>query len=516
MTTTKATAARKAELAAQALARRSLYHFGVIMGWRDEKTAPFHRTMVDVLEAVARFELTKVIFVAPPRHGKTKWVSEYFPAWALGNQPSMKLIAASYSADLAEQNGNSVRRLMAEPKYRDAFGDMTATFKGARATAQITDLKGGGYYKAVGVGGSFAGFGGNWLVIDDPFKNRKEADSPTIREDVWNWYNDDALTRMEWPRAVVIMHTRWHEDDLVGRILQGPDAHEWSVFHWPQVQDDIDCDLRPYDKRKPGEALWPRMFYEPDGKIKVKDAEAMYIEEYKRALAANDYGVRALRDGRPYTKGGGLFQEEWFNRYTSDASAIVASAERIYIGVDATYKATKRSDRVGIVVVARRGARYFVIEAGGHKMSFQETRAYLGRKSAEYPQATVVIEAMANGQALIEDLRSVTPSVASFDPGNESKASRVEYAASIAASGNLWWPTDQAVPAIREAIDECMKFGATRYDDIPDAISMCLLHDRKTRSYADALRRQILSPSGSPAQFLPGGLSAGLLDFNRR
>jgi len=500
----------KEELAYHKMVKDSLYWFGVHMGWKAEKTAPFHFKIIEALEAVERFDITKLILVAPPRHGKTKWVSEYFPAWLIGKHADKKIISVTNASNLAEQNATSVRRMIAEPAYQDIFGNPLATFEGARDNKSIMDLRDGGTYKGDGITATWAGFGANWCIIDDPIRKREEAESVTQRDKIWDGWNSDIKTRLEYPNAVIVMHTRWHDDDLVGRLLRGADADEWTVLHFPKIQDDEDCDLRPYDSREPGEPLWPRMFWEEHGKLSEEEAKAEYIRRAELAKADDPYATQSLDQGRPYTKTGNMFEDAWFPRYTSEPAGIAARADRLYIAVDATYTDSKKADRVGIAVIARLGPQYYVLEAFGRRMGFLTSRDCIEGLVEKYPAATLIIEPRANGQALFEEFAKLVPSIAKFEPGTDSKSSRVEFLASIASAQNLWWPTDQMVPAIVEAIDETKFFGSRRYDDIPDALSMVVIHDRSRRNFGDGLRRAVQNGAGGLGQFINQGPLSGL------
>jgi len=500
----------KEEAAYHKMVRDSLYWFGVHMGWKAEKTAPFHFKIVEALEKVERFEIEKLILVAPPRHGKTKWVSEYFPAWLIGKHPDKKIISVTNASPLAEQNATSVRRMIAEPKYQTIFGNPLATFEGARDNKSIMDLAEGGTYKGDGITATWAGFGANWCIIDDPIRKREEAESVTQRDKVWDGWNSDIKTRLEYPAAVIVMHTRWHDDDLVGRILRGADADEWVVLHFPKVQDDEDCELRPYDPREPGEPLWPLMFWEKGGKRTPEQARVEYLRRFELAKVTDPYATMSLDQGRPYTKTGNMFEDAWFKRYTSEVAGIAARSERVFIAIDATYTDSKKSDRVGVAVIGRIGVAYYVLEAFGRRMGFLASRACIEGLIDKYPKATLIIEPRANGQALFEEFEKVVPSIAKFEPGNESKASRVEYLASVCEAGNMYWPTDQMDPGIAEAIDEVKFFGSRRFDDIPDACSMVIIHDRGRRRAGEGLKRAVESAKGGLEQFINQGALSGL------
>lgn len=501
------------------IARTSLYEFGVMMGWKDEKAAPFHRVLAENLEKVERGEIKRLLIMAPPRHGKTLWVSHYFPAWCIARRLDLNFVASSYSASLAYRNSRAVERICNSPEYKRLFGDV---FDG-KNTEEERVLAGGGLYRALGVGGPFAGFPANIVTIDDPFKNREEAESETIRQKVDDWYGDDVLTRLEgWPRAVVLMHTRWHEDDLAGRRLNDANAHEWTVLRFPQIQDLEDPP--DYDPREVGEPLWPKMLWEPpapgqeDYPMMTKDeAEATYIAEFEAAMKVNPYGTEALRQQNPIAKGSQLFDDNWKKYTTSSQLALAASASRVYIAVDATFnKSVKKGDRVGIAVVARIGHQYFVLDAFGDRMTYNQMEDAVKTLAEQYPMATVVIEQAANGVILFQNLSQVLPSVADFEPGNTKKEDRVEYLTTIARVGNLIWIHESICPRIVDAIEETWKFGQKKWDDIPDAISQAVLYDRLNSRGESALARVTGTGPGSLRELLASGCLNAFAKRRRR
>jgi predicted phage terminase large subunit-like protein len=236
-----------------------------------------------VLEAVERGELKRVIIAMPPRHGKSEKVSVRFPAWFLGRNPDKRVVISSYAADLAVRFSRQVRTLVQSERYAALFPDVKLA-QDSRSAEQwdIAGRRGG--LKAVGVGGPLTGHGANVLVIDDPLKNREEANSALIRQNVWDWYTSTAYTRLEDGGAVVVCMTRWHEDDLVGRLLeaqQEPQADQWHVVHMPAIDET-------------GAALWPSKY----------DITAL------ESIRANigEYDWNALYQGRPTPREGSFFK----------------------------------------------------------------------------------------------------------------------------------------------------------------------------------------------------------------
>jgi len=267
------------ELARRELARRSLIDFGHYT-YRNFVAKDFQVAIAEALEKVERGEITRLIISLPPRHGKSTITSEIFPAWFLGRNPDKRIIACSHGASLAHKFSRKARNLIAGRAFVNVFGDRGAP-SGLRlrrdrshtdrpyavALAQDSrnvgewDLasphKGG--YTSAGVGGSITGRGGHILLLDDPVKGAKEAASQTISEGIWEWYLSDAYTRLEENGAIVIIMTRWREDDLAGRVLQAakddPEADQWVELRLPALAEENDPLGRPE-----GACLWEEKF----------------------------------------------------------------------------------------------------------------------------------------------------------------------------------------------------------------------------------------------------------------
>ena len=227
----------------------------------------------------------------PPRHGKSELASRRFPARYLGLHPTRHIIAASYNSDLATDFGRDVRNLMASPEYAEVFPDVGLRVDSKAADRMNTNH--GGAYFAAGVGTATTGRGAHLGIIDDPFKDREDADSEIQREKVWNWYRSTFFTRLMPGGAVVLIQTRWHEDDLAGRLLEQDgrleDGGEWDVLELPAISDA-------------GEALWPEWY----------DLKA--LERIKSTIGQREWS--ALYMQRPQPDEGGYFQRDWFKEWT--------------------------------------------------------------------------------------------------------------------------------------------------------------------------------------------------------
>jgi predicted phage terminase large subunit-like protein len=251
----------------------------------DFQVAEHHKRIADALESVANGECDRLMIFAPPRHTKSELASRRFPAWYLGNNPDKQLICATYSGDFALDFGREVRGIVNSEEYSRLFPDVTLASDSKAANRWHTNHGGVSVY--VGVGGPITGRGAHIALIDDPFKNREEADSETRRDTVWNWYTSTLRTRLMPGGAVVLILTRWHEDDLAGRLLERqPD--EWKVVELPAINDG-------------GAALWPEWYPLPA------------LQRIKADIGPRDWS--ALYQQRPTPDSGTYFLREWFRWY---------------------------------------------------------------------------------------------------------------------------------------------------------------------------------------------------------
>lgn len=231
----------------------------------------------------------------PPRHGKSELVSKYLPGWYLGLNPDHRVILTSYESSFAASWGGKARDILEEvgPEY---FGVQVSQTSSAKDHWDIKGHRGG--MNTAGAGGPITGKGMSLGIIDDPFKSAKEANSQTIRDAVWDWYRSTFYTRLEPDGVIIVMCTRWHEDDLIGRLLQleQQGGDHWEVLNLPALAEEDD----PLG-RTPGQALWRSRFNEE--------------RLHQARIAAGPYWWAALYQQRPAPEEGGTFKRHWFQSY---------------------------------------------------------------------------------------------------------------------------------------------------------------------------------------------------------
>ena len=182
------------------------------------KSPPHIKLLASKLEAVERGEIKRLAIFMPPRHGKSILTSEFFPAWFMGRNPDKYIICSTYAQDLADDFGRKVRNQLQAENYSNIFPDTSLSTDSA-SVRRFHTTRGGVYY-AVGAGSAITGRGAHLLLIDDPIKGREEADSQAMRKNLLDWYRSTAYTRLMPNGSVILIQTRWHEDDLAGWVLK--------------------------------------------------------------------------------------------------------------------------------------------------------------------------------------------------------------------------------------------------------------------------------------------------------
>ena len=252
---------------------------------------PHHEAICELLERVDRGEVKRAIIEAPPRHGKSELVSRRFPAWYLGRNPDREIISTAYGTDLAiDEYGRKVRNIVRDPAFRNVFPSVELA-EDSQAAGRWNTNRGGGYL-AAGVGAGITGRGANLFLVDDPFKGRAEADSERERYVVWSWYDSEVRTRLAPGGAIVIVNTRWHEEDLAGMVLKHHRDEGWEVLKLPAIGNE---------GTEHETALWPERF--PIDHL--RDLRASYMKSHPREWYA-------LYQQSPRSEQGTYIQRAWY------------------------------------------------------------------------------------------------------------------------------------------------------------------------------------------------------------
>jgi predicted phage terminase large subunit-like protein len=411
---------------------------------------------------VAAGRCPRLIVSMPPRHGKSELISKYFPAWFLGTYPDRRVILSSYEAGYAATWGRKARDLLEE--WGPALFGVQVDQKSS--AADRWDLKGhAGGMNTAGAGGAITGKGASVAIIDDPIKNAEDALSETIREKIWDWYRSTLRTRLQGaPRAIILVMTRWHEDDLAARLIAAEQegGEHWEVLELPALADPTAAKPDPLG-RAPGAALCPELF------------DAAELDATARTLGS--FWWTALYQQRPSPAEGGLLKRGWFKRYRlpDDAAARAAfldSCDEVLQSWDMAFKETKGSDFVVGQVWGRRGADCYLLAQVRGRLGFPATVEAVRALSRAWPQAlTKLVEDKANGPAVIDTLTHELAGLVAVNP----EGGKVARAAAISGgveAGNVYLPDE---PWVDDFLTECAAFPNGAHDDQVDAMTQALL-----------------------------------------
>lgn len=466
----------------QEKARRRLIDF-TLYTKPDYEVNWHHERLCEALDKLISGETKRLMVFMPPRNGKSELGSRRFPAYLLGKDPDAQIIAASYSADLASRMNRDVQRIIDSPEYRELFPNTSLNGSNARTIGtgsyvrnsdifEIVDHK--GFYKSSGIGGGITGMGMTYGIIDDPFKNRKEAESSTIRNAVWDWYASTFYTRLEKDARVLIILTRWHEDDLAGRLLkqaeEDPEAEQWTTINYPAIAED------PIDKTDPrdiGEPLWPNK-YSLEALTKIKKA-------------VGTYEWSALYQQRPSPSEGNILNRKWWQYYRVTPDKF----DEIIQSWDCAFKDNNDSDFVVGQVWGKSGADKYLLDQVKARMDLPTTINALKSLSAKWPRATTkLIEDKANGPAVIQMLKHEISGMIPVNPQG-GKVARAYAASPEVEAGNVYLPDPSIAPWIHDFVEETAAFPNSTNDDATDCFTQAMIHWQTPRDIKRVARPTI-------------------------
>ncbi len=405
----------------------------------------------------------------PPRHGKSETASKYFPAWCVGNLKK-RVILTSYEASFAASWGRKARDVLEE------WGQTLYKVKvsSASSAADWWELAGGhGSMMTAGAGGAITGKGGDILIVDDPIKNAQEAQSALIKQRQWEWYQSTLYTRREPGAGVLIIQTRWAQDDITGRLLDAAnnDGDKWMVLNLPavaEVDESITYDGFTYT-RPQGEALWPDRY-------PLAALTQTKINVGSRVWAA-------LYQQRPAPDDGIVWRREYFaNRYREMPKLNV-----IVQAIDTAFKTGVGSDYSVIATWGGDGTNYYLLDVWCGQVEYPDLKRAIVDQAAKWSPTSILIEDAASGQSAIQELRRTTrlPIIAIHPDG--TKISRADAVSPIGEAGKIWLP--EHAPWLADWIEEHIAFPNGAHDDKPDTTSMALA--RLRTHGASSLRDQL-------------------------
>lgn len=433
----------------------------------------------EALVDVAEGRCIRLIISLAPQEGKSQRVSRRFPTWLLQRRPDLRIVIASYEHGVARRWGRDIRNDIAT--HGDRLG-LTVRPDTSAAHEWRLDGHDGGVF-CVGIGGSLTGRPADVLIIDDPHKGRKEADSATFRNNAWDWWTDTARTRLAPDAPVIVIMTRWHEDDLAGRLIRD-DPSSWTVLNIPAIADHRpdEGETDPLG-RDPGDYLEStrgRHHIKPTGSCKKHpDGGCCDWDDIRRDVG--DRAFQCLYQGKPTAPEGSIFKRTWWAEYDQpqwtvrpDGSCIAHNFDQIIQSWDLSFKDTEGTDFVCGQVWGRRGVRAFLLDQVHDRMSFVTTCNAFRQLSAKWPQAVAkLVEDKANGPAVISALRLKVPGLIAVEPVG-SKVARAVAVSPFVEAGDVVLPAPELAPWVGGFKNEAAGFPLDAHDDRVDTMSQAL------------------------------------------
>lgn len=449
-----------AELARRELARRNYADYLAYTNGRAWKRTRFSDYLAKEIQAFVEADTGNaydiLVIESPPQHGKSMTVTESAPSYFMGRHPTWRVILASYNDETAERFARRNKEKIkahGEALFGVTVGgiDRATEFELAAAGGEIP-----GRLISRGMLAGITGNPANLLLIDDPIKNRSEADSPTKRQQIWNEWLNSLKSRLAAGAKVIVIMTPWHEDDLAARLMAA--ERNIRLIRLP-VEAELDDPLG----RAEGAPLCPELG--KDGKWL-----AQFKESYMRDPEGGPRAWSALYQCNPRVEGGNLVKRDWWRFY--DPKEAPAFGTEL-ISVDATFKGREDNDFVAIEVWGKRGNDYYLRYVLNRHMDFPQTLEAIRTVRKLYPRAMpVLIEDKANGSAIIQTLQKEMFCIAVNPKGG--KQARVNAVSPAIESGHVYLPSGE--PWVAPFLDQFTAFPAGRHDDMVDSATQALTY----------------------------------------
>ena len=393
--------------------------------WPDFIGGMHHTKMAAAFKKIATGESKRLIVNMPPRHTKSEFSSYLLPAWLIGRRPSLKIIQTTHTAELAVRFGRKVRNLMDTEEYKAIFPKVE--LRADSKAAGRWETGNGGEYFAAGVGGAITGRGADLLIIDDPH-SEQDALSPSALENAYEWYTSGPRQRLQPGGAIVIVMTRWAENDLTGKLVrhQGRDimADQWEVIEFPAIL--------PND-----EPVWPQYWNKKD------------LLSVKGSLSVGKWEAQWQQN--PTSETAAILKRDWWQKWEEDELP----------------KLSYENGPFNVILLdARRG-----------RWDFPDLRRVAYEEYKYWEPESVLIEAKASGMPLTHELRNMGIPVMNYSPSKgHDKISRVNSVSPMFESGMVWAPDTTFA---EEVIEECAAFPGGEHDDYVDTVTQALRRFRE-------------------------------------
>ena len=409
------------------------------------------------LVANARGDIGPLMVSMPPRHGKSLLISFWYPLWKLTRNPEEEIMFLTYGDLFAQEWGGKARDFLIN------FGeDLGITLLGNSQSRKFWNTEQGGSYYAAGIEGTITGKGCTTLILDDPIKGHEAASSQLMRDKILKAWQETIITRAHG--TIVIVGTRWHEDDLLGRLeilSESGVGIKFEVLKLPALAEAGDL-----LGRKEGEALWPDSMWTREKILQIKSGQ----ESDPLNPTGSPYAFSALYQQRPTPEEGAAIKRTWWKSYTIPP----AEFDEIIMSWDLAFKDLKTSDLVVGQVWGRSGGLFYLLDMVRDRMNFPETVAAFENMCVKWPGARrKLVEDSANAPALIASLARAIHGIIPVRPKG-SKDARLSAVSPAIESGNVYIPEFKKAKWVTDLVEEAATFPNAAHDDTVDALSMAL------------------------------------------
>ena len=421
---------------------------------KDPRKKGHHQIIAESFHEIADGDAKRLIINMPPRHTKSEFASYLFPAWYIGKYPKKKIMQVSHNAELASRFGSKVRNLMNTREYKQIFGDVTLR-EDSKAKGRWETNHGGEYF-AAGVGGSITGRGADLLIIDDPH-TEQDALSESAMERAYDWYVSGPRQRLQPGGSIVIVMTRWAEDDLTGRLIKAQKeikADKWNLISFPAILPS-------------GKPVWPEYW------------ELEELEKVKASLPIRNWSSQYMQE--PTSEEGAILKREWWLPWEKPT---MPKLKHVIQSYDTAFSAKETADYSAIttwgVFFPKEDGKpaLILLDALRGKYDFPELKAIAMEQFKYWEPESVIIEAKASGEPLMQEFRRMGIPVIPFVPTRgKDKHSRVNACAPVFESGSIFYPKDEKF--VEEVIEECAAFPHGAYDDYVDSTTQAVLRYRQ-------------------------------------
>ena len=444
---------RLAQLERNEACQENFLHF-VRRMWPDFITGRHHKIIAEKLERVAKGELKRLIINMAPRHTKSEFASFLFPAWMMGRNPSMKIIQATHTTELAVNFGRKTKNLIDNEEYKEVFPDVKLAAD-SKASGRW-DTSSGGMYYAVGVGANLAGRGGDLVVIDDPH-SEQTAMSAKGFDDAWDWYTGGPRQRLQPGGSIVLVQTRWSEKDMTGQLIRAmakdPLADQWEIVELPAILED-------------GKPCWPEFWSLEDlTAVRASKPPSKWNAQYQQ---------------NPTGEENAIIPREWWNKWEQEQ---VPQLQYVIQSYDTAFSKRETSDFSAITTwgvfypVEGEGPNLILLDSKKGRWDFPELKEIALELYSFWEPDSVIVEAKASGMPLTQEMRQTGIPVINFTPsrGND-KVSRVHAVSPLFEAGMVWAPDKTFA---EELIEEVAAFPNGEYDDLVDSMTQALMRYRQ-------------------------------------